>query len=135
MPRHCSRRVGQLTLMWTVLVVAGVAHPQNSQVPKPMEYLISSDRLDCLRRNAAVYRSSTRQPLFIPLADCPILPNEPFFGALRNEGPTTIEPGSARVDSFLVVSKQEFECLIRPNNTKAKVYRFFPESCRLEFDR
>lgn len=123
--RACLRSAALL-----IASIMSVFYRPSFAQPKVVEFHISAQALACLRLNARIYRSAPRNPLFIPLRQCPSLPTTPVLGSLVNEGP---QPGRSadEGDTFIYITKAQFECLIKARPKKARNYRFLPQSCEL----
>ena len=94
-------------------------------------FRLSDERLQCLRKHAAVYRAVKGDRLFIALAECPKLRARPGLSLLVNQGRSENRT-NASAGRILYVTKAQFECLIRSRVARAPTYRFFPDTCRLE---
>jgi hypothetical protein len=114
-----------------ILLLAPFAlHPARAD-PKVVEFRLTAKGLACLKKHANVYRKAKKNNLFIPVRDCPRLPATPTLGSLVNEGPGG-GPQASTEDTYIYVTKAQFECLIRTRPREARAYRFLPQSCTLD---
>ncbi|MDX1170772.1 hypothetical protein GOL87_28105 [Sinorhizobium medicae] len=120
---------------WKTAALSAVTLCLLSDAPaQSLEFKLSVSQLTCLRVNADVYRGANRDPLLIPLNDCPKLPEKPIFGELFAEAPTALKTGQNNElgDTFIYVTKSQFDCLVNARPHSANLYRFLPNACRLE---
>jgi len=118
-------------MMMTSLSLA----PAHGQSQSDLAYKLSDRQLRCLRSNAKVYRNAKRDPILIPLNDCPRLPDNPILGALVAEGPTTVNVSrdTNAGDTLIYVTKSQLECLVAAMPRKgAKLFKFYPNTCQLK---
>jgi hypothetical protein len=99
-----------------------------------VEFRMNDGQLACLRDNSQAYLNSSRDPLFIPLDDCPNLPAVPFLGNVLAEAPTSLDTtkDNASGDTFIYVTKSQFQCLVGAIPPPSKIYVFYPQTCQLE---
>jgi hypothetical protein len=130
---------GRLGCLGAVLLLA-TARPCGSQTASaPVDrtefsYRISSERLQCLRKNRAKYLKMTGDPLLIVPDLCPRIPANPILETLVAEGP---KPDAVRdmvgPDTLLYLRRSKLRCLLSARATSGvKLYRFVPALCQLE---
>lgn len=122
--------VVSLSTISAILLLGMLIARGASAQPKVVEFRLSAQGLACLKKHAHVYRASKRSNLFIPVRDCPRLPATPTLGSLVNEGPGKGKSAPTE-DTFIYVTKAQFECLVAARPSEARAYRFLPQTCGL----
>lgn len=74
--RICS--VYSLLMLWCAPAASVDIAPASARTV--VEYKLTDRQLACLRDNAEAYRMAKRDPLLIPLNQCPKLPDNPILG-------------------------------------------------------
>lgn len=114
------------------LVVIAAAVPAAAQVD---HYVLRAEHVACLQANADHYRALPGDPLFIAVAECPQIPDDPLLGTLRAEGPRVATDPAARWDDFVYLTRRQLDCLMRaPLPADADLVRFRPTACVLEVE-
>jgi len=134
--RRLQRKSYMPALTALVLLTAPASAQSGDEAPvRQIVFVLSAERLNCLRTHASLYRTAARDPMFIPVGECPKAPS-PFMMSMlvnsSNRPKGSVAGARNEASSFIYVTKAQFECLVSIKPKSAALYKFLPQTCKIE---